>query len=433
MLKIKLLLKNKDLQKRFFYTAFILTLIRCLTQISVPWVDIEYLKQLTKASSVFSFYNVFTGGGLENFSIFAMSISPYISASIILQLGAIVIPSIEQLQKEGEYGGRILNRYTRNISLVFAILQSTMMGLSFGHQGVIMGGWLPVLTIAVVLTASSSILIWLGGKITEKGLGNGISLILLTNMASRIPSDLRVLYRKFVLGKTIKQAIIAITIITLIIFVIILLTIIVNSAIRKIPVHYVGKLKGDSLKGVDESIPLKVNTGNVMPIVFATSILATPSFVLSLFRFKPKGLLNSMLNSLVQTNWFVLSMWKLSIGYLIYIFLIVFFAYFYMEIVFSPIDVSNNLKRSGAVIPDVRPGEETERYIKTVSKPIILIGAIMLALLCTIPLIFSGVFGVSITFGGTSLIIIVSVLFETVKQSEVFLEQKDSYLFKTKE
>ena len=182
MLKIKLLLKNKDLQKRFFYTAFILTLIRCLTQISVPWVDIEYLKQLTKASSVFSFYNVFTGGGLENFSIFAMSISPYISASIILQLGAIVIPSIEQLQKEGEYGGRILNRYTRNISLVFAILQSTMMGISFGHQGVIMGGWLPVLTIAVVLTASSSILIWLGGKITEKGLGNGISLILLTGI-----------------------------------------------------------------------------------------------------------------------------------------------------------------------------------------------------------------------------------------------------------
>lgn len=411
-------LKNKELLKRLFFTLVILFIIRVLAKISVPWIDIEYIKTIFTGNPTFNFYNAITGGSLENFSIFSLSISPYITASILIQLSTIVFPSFEDLQKSGEYGRQELSKKTHKLSILLSFLQAWIIAMTFSKSGMVIQGWFPVLTITLTLVAGSSLLIWLGNKITEFGIGNGISLILLMNILSRIPNDAVTLYRLFISGNGWRGFLSAIVIVGLVLC-IVCLTIALNEAIYKIPVQYASRINGK--KANTEYIPLKLNVGNIMPVIFASSILSIPSNIIETFNIELNGIYESLYLSTIQENWFKPESWKLTIGYFLYIGLLVFFAYFYADITFNSEEVANNLKRSNATIPSVRPGKPTDEYIKRISSPLILSGSIALALLCTIPMVISGLFQANVSFAGVSLIIVTSILVETYKYIKIYL------------
>ena len=254
-----------------------------------------------------------------------------------------------------------------------------------------------------------------------------MSLILLINVLSKIPNDLTSLYQKFIYNKSFLLAATSIFIIVVVVAITTLLTIMINEAIRKIPVQHGGKLRG---KGqVDSYIPLKMNTGSIMPVIFASTMLSIPAILVSLTGVELTGKMKSLYLATVQDNWFALSSWKLSIGYVVYIGLLVFFAYYYTEMAFNPAEVADNFKRSSTSIPNVRPGKDTETYLNKVSKPLTLIGVIFLAIICTIPMVISGIFEAKITFLGTSLIIIVSVLTETIRHVGILLDSVQESIF----
>lgn len=424
--KIKKLLKNKDLKKRLFFTLLMLLLVRLLTQVTIPWVNVSFLRKIFSNPALY-FYSSMTGGGIENFSVFSLSIVPYITSSIIMQLLAIIFPSLENLQKEGELGKKILLRHSQNISFFLAFFQALFIAYAYRKAHFVIGGWFPFVTITLSLVAGYSILLWISNLITKNGVGNGLSLILLINVLSKIPNDLTSLYQKFIYNKSFLLAATSIFIIVVVVAITTLLTIMINEAIRKIPVQHGGKLRG---KGqVDSYIPLKMNTGSIMPVIFASTMLSIPAILVSLTGVELTGKMKSLYLATVQDNWFVLSSWKLSIGYVVYIGLLVFFAYYYTEMAFNPAEVADNFKRSSTSIPNVRPGKDTETYLNKVSKPLTLIGVIFLAIICTIPMVISGIFEAKITFLGTSLIIIVSVLTETIRHVGILLDSVQESIF----
>lgn len=359
--------------------------------------------------------------------MFSLSIVPYITASIIIQLLAIIFPSLETLQREGELGKKLLSRYTQNISFGLAFFQSLFIALAYRKAHFVIGGWLPLTTILVSLMAGYSILLWLSNLITRNGIGNGLSLILLVNVLSKIPNDISSLYQKFISGKDIYTAIFATVIILSVVVTTIILTIIGNEATRKIPIQYGGKLRGR--KNSDSYIPLKMNTSSIMPVIFASTMLSLPAIVVSLSGIELTGKWKSLYLATIQDNWFVLSSWKQTIGYFLYLALLVFFAYYYTEMSFNPAEIANNFKRNSTTIPNVRPGKDTEDYLLNISKPLILIGVIFLAIICTIPMIVSGLFDAKIAFSGTSLIIVVSVLTETIRQIAILVDSEQESIF----
>lgn len=424
--KIKKFLKNKEMLKNIFFTLAILFLVRILTQITIPWVNVSYLRKIF-SNPALSFYASISGGGIENFSVFSLSIVPYITASIIIQLLAIIFPSLENLQREGELGKKLLSRYTQNISFGLAFFQSLFIALAYRKAHFVIGGWLPLTTILVSLMAGYSILLWLSNLITRNGVGNGLSLILLVNVLSKIPNDVSSLYQKFMSGKDIYTIVFAITIITFVVITTVVLTIIGNEATRKIPIQYGGKLRGR--RNSDSYIPLKVNTSSVMPVIFASTMLSLPAMYVSLAGIELTGKWRSLYLATIQDNWFVLSSWEQTVGYFIYLALLVFFAYYYTEMSFNPAEIANNFKRNSTTIPNVRPGKDTEDYLLSISKPLILIGVIFLAVICTIPMVISGLFDAKIAFSGTSLIIVVSVLTETIRQIMILVDSEQESIF----
>lgn len=414
----KHLSQNKELVRRLFFTLFVLFLIRCLTKISVPWIDVGYVRSIFTGSTAFNFYNAITGGGLENFSIFSLSISPYITASILVQLATIVFPSFEELQKSGEYGRQKLSKKTHKLSIILSFFQAWIVAMTFSQSGMVIQGSFPVLVITLTLVAGSSLLVWLGNKITEFGIGNGISLILLLNILSRLPKDAISLYQLFVSGGDWKS-VVSTFIISAIVILIVVLTIMLNEAVYKIPVQYASRLGGK--RANVEYIPLKLNIGNIMPVIFASSILSVPSAIIETFNIQLNGVWKSLYLSTIQDNWFNLHSWKLSIGYVVYVGLLVFFAYFYGDIAFNSEEVADNLKRSNATIPSIRPGKPTDIYIKNIVSPLILVGSIALAALCTIPMVLSGLFEANVSFAGVSVIIATSVFYETYKYVKIYI------------
>jgi len=424
--KIKKILKNREILKKICFTLAILFLVRILTQITIPWVNVGYLRKIF-SNPALSVYTSISGGGIENFSVFSLSIVPYITASIIIQLLAIIFPSLEALQREGELGKKLLSRYTQNISFGLAFFQSLFIALAYRKAHFVIGGWLPLTTILVSLMAGYSILLWLSNLITRNGIGNGLSLILLVNVLSKIPNDISSLYQKFISGKDIYTAIFATVIILSVVVTTIILTIIGNEATRKIPIQYGGKLRGR--KNSDSYIPLKMNTSSIMPVIFASTMLSLPAIVVSLSGIELTGKWKSLYLATIQDNWFVLSSWKQTIGYFLYLALLVFFAYYYTEMSFNPAEIANNFKRNSTTIPNVRQGKDTEDYLLNISKPLILIGVIFLAIICTIPMIVSGLFDAKIAFSGTSLIIVVSVLTETIRQIAILVDSEQESIF----
>ncbi len=414
--------KIKEIRDKILFTFAMLVVIRIGSQLPVPGVDGEFFKSWFEAQSngAFGFFDAITGGSFINFSIFALNITPYITSSIIMQLLTIAIPKLEEMQRDGEDGRKKIVAITRYVTIALALIQSTAMSIGFGRQGLLIEfNALSVITAIATLTAGSAFLMWVGERITEKGIGNGISIVLVINIISRLPEDLSNLFEQFVFGKPPATAVLAAVIIFAIIVAMVVLVIILNDGIRKIPVQYANKVQGRKMVGGQtSSIPLKVNTSGVIPVIFAQSLLQFPIIISSFAGYSGTGVWSEILKYLNSGYWCNPSQLKYSIGLLVYIALIIFFAYFYTSITFNPLMVADNMKKQGGFIPGIRPGKPTSDYLNKVLNYIVLIGAIGLTIIAVLPYVFSGVFKASVSFGGTSLIIIVSVVLETMKQVE---------------
>ena len=309
---------------------------------------------------------------------------------------------------------------TRYVTVALALLEGVAMTIGFGRQGLITNmNAGSVIVVIASLTAGSAFLMWVGEQINEKGIGNGISIVLVINIVSRIPADLVSLFETFVKGKTMARGALAMVIIAAIIIGMVVLVVILNDAIRRIPVQYSKKMQGRKMYGGQSTnIPLKVNTAGVMPVIFASTLMSLPNIIASFAGYQGTGIGAQILNTLNSNNWFSLSNPVYSIGLVIYIVLLIFFAYFYTSITFNPLEVADNMKKQGGFIPGIRPGKPTVDYLQNVLNYIIFIGAVGLTIIAVIPFFFNGVFGADVSFGGTSLIIVVSVVLETMNQLE---------------
>ncbi len=415
--------KIKDLRNKILFTFGMLVVIRFGSQLPVPGINTAVFQSWfsqQSASDAFSFFDAITGGSFMQMSILALNISPYITSSIVMQLLTIAIPKLEELQRDGDDGRKKIASYTRFVTVALALLQSTAMAIGFGRMGYFYDyNALNVITAIATLTAGSAFLMWVGEQITEKGIGNGISIVLVINILSSIPEDLGNLFEQFVFGKPIATGILAAVIIFAIIIAMVVLVILLNGAVRKIPVRYASKVQGRQLVGGQSSnIPLKVNTSGVIPVIFAQSLLQFPIIISSFAGYNGTGVWSELLKYMNSGYWCNPSQLKYTIGLLVYIALIIFFAYFYTSVTFNPLMIADNLKRQGGIIEAIRPGKPTSDYLNKVLNYIVFIGAIGLTIIAVLPYFFSGVFGASVSFGGTSLIIIVSVVLETMKQVE---------------
>ncbi|QUO31800.1 preprotein translocase subunit SecY [Coprococcus sp. AF21-14LB] len=413
----------EDIRKKIIYTFLMLIVVRIGSQLPTPGVDPTYIQNFfaNQTGEAFNFFNAFTGGSFERMSVFALSITPYITSSIIMQLLTIAIPKLEEMQKEGADGRKKIATITRYVTVVLALIQSTAMAVGFGRQGLLVEyNFVNAAVVVIALTAGSAFLMWIGERITEKGVGNGISIVLLINILSRVPSDLTRLYEQFMKGKSLAKAGLAGVIILAIIIFLVVFVIILQDGERRIAVQYSQKIQGrKSFGGRSSNIPLKVNTAGVIPVIFASSLMQTPIIIASfLGKGNGTGIGSEILRGLNSENWCNPDQLKYSWGLLVYILLTVFFAYFYTSITFNPLEIANNMKKSGGFIPGIRPGKPTVDYLTKILNKIIFIGVCGLILVQIVPFFFNGVFNASVSFGGTSLIIIVGVVLETIKQIE---------------
>lgn len=424
MLKtLKNAFKIKDIRRRIFYVFLMLIVIRIGSQLPIPGVNSDYFKEwfASQSSDAFNFFDAFTGGSFTEMSIFALNITPYITSSIIIQLLTIAIPKLEEMQRDGEEGRKKMTAITRYLTIGLSLFQSVAMTIGFGNKGLIPDmNFGKAVVVVTCLTAGSALLMWIGEQITDKGVGNGISIVLMINIVSRIPSDMVTLFDQFVKGKTYAKGALAAVIIAAVILVVVVLVLILNGGIRRIPVQYSKKMVGRKVMGgQSSSIPLKVNTAGVIPIIFASSLM---SFLVLIASFMGKtggtGVGSQILKGLTSSNWFNPSEPIYSIGLVVYIVLVIFFAYFYTSITFNPMEVADDMKKRGGFIPGIRPGKPTQEYLEKILSYLIFIGAAGLVIVAVIPFFFNGVFGANVSFGGTSLIIVVGVVLETLKQIE---------------
>lgn len=417
--------KIKEVRNKLLFTFLMLLIIRFGCQISAPGVDQEFVKSAW--ASLFSlggaegYINAFTGGSLMQMSIFALNITPYITSSIIMQLMTIAIPKLEEMQREGEDGRKKMAAITRYVTVGLAVVEAGMMAIGFGGQGLLEDyNVLNVIAVIVAMTAGSTFLMWIGERINEKGVGNGISIILAINIISSFPQDVMTLYEKFIKGKTVALAVLAAAIILVVVIAMIVLVIYLSNGTRKIPVQYAKKVQGHNrmMGGNSSVIPVRINTAGVIPVIFASSILTFPIIISNMLKYDGTGWWGECLKYLNSNFWFNPEQFKYTIGLILYVVLVVFFAYFYTSITFNPVEMANNMKKQGGFIPGIRPGKPTSEYLNKVLNHIIFIGAIGLIIVAVLPYIFNGVFGAQVSFGGTSIIIVVSVIVETVKQVE---------------
>ena len=413
----------KDIRKKIGYTFLMLIVIRLGSELPTPGVNPTYIKEFfaQNTGEAFNLFNAFTGGSFEQMSIFALSITPYITSSIIMQLLTIAIPKLEEMQKEGEDGRKKIVAITRYLTVVLALIESTAMAVGFGRQGLLKEyNFVNAAIVVLTLTAGSAFLMWIGERITEKGVGNGISIVLVINILSRVPSDMTTLFNQFVKGKSLASGGLAVLIILAIIVAMVVFVILLQDGERRIAVQYSQKIAGrKTFGGQSTHIPLKVNTAGVIPIIFASSLMQFPIVIASfLGKGKGSGIGSEILRGMNQGNWLNPDQIKYSWGLIVYIVLTVFFAYFYTSITFNPLEIANNMKKSGGFIPGIRPGKPTVEYLTKRLNYIIFIGACGLVVVQVVPIFFNGWFGANVSFGGTSLIIIASVILETLKQIE---------------
>ncbi|MBP7176667.1 MAG: preprotein translocase subunit SecY [Thermoclostridium sp.] len=405
--------KIPDLRKKIIMTVLMLLIFRLGTHIPVPGLSATALKSLAEGgSSLFGFFNIISGGAFQNASIFAMSIGPYVTASIIIQLLTIAIPKLEQLSKEGEHGKKIMAQWMRYGTVILGFIQAT--ALYFGiRDAVTVKNFWSYLTITLTFTAGTAFLMWLGEQINEYGIGNGISLLIFAGIISRLPDGVATIigYQQ---AKVFGEGVISYVVIALIVLVLvamIALVVFVQEAERRIPVQYAKRVVGRKMYGGQSThIPIKVNVSGVMPIIFAMSLMTFPPTIINLiWGARETGPFLTALKTMNEKWWFTL----------VYALLVMFFTFFYTMIAFNPIELANNIKKNGGFVPGIRPGKPTSDYITKVLNRVTWFGALFLALITILPSLLQTFTKISnVWFGGTSLLILVSVAMETVKQIE---------------
>lgn len=424
-------IKIKEVRKKLLFTLAMLVVIRIGSQLPVPGVDpnffAEWFRQQT--GDAFSFFDAFTGGSFTSMSLFALNITPYITSSIIIQLLTIAIPKLEEMNKEEE-GRKKMASVTRYVTVALALIESAALAIGFGSKGLLNvanPSIINYVAIIAAMTAGSTLLMWLGERITENGVGNGISIVLVINIISRMPADIGTLMTTFVTSASnAGKAVLAAAIIIAVIIATVVFVVYLNAGVRKVPVQYAKKVQGSRMVGANNShIPMRVNTAGVMPIIFASSLMQFPVVVCSLFGVNTTGKMGEFMKGLQTNYWFSSEQPIYTVGFLVYIVLVVFFAYFYTSITINPMLIADNMKKSGGFIPGIRPGKPTTEYLTNVLNYIIFMGAIGLIIVAAIPIFFSGVFGAKVSFGGTSLIIIVSVILETLSQIETMMLERN--------
>jgi len=402
--------KVSDLRSKLLFTLLMLLIFRVGAHVPVPGINAEAVQQLM-TGQLFGFFDIISGGAFKRFSIFAMSITPYINASIIMQLLQVVIPRLEQLSKEGDEGRKVIAQYVRYGTVVLGFIQAIGMSIALGRSGAIINpGFASYMTIAISLTAGTAFLMWIGEMITEKGIGNGISLIIFAGIVSRLPSQIAGI------GQELSGGIIGFF--NILLFVVLALAIIaaiiaVNEGQRRLPIQYAKRVVGRKLYGGQSTfLPLKVNAAGVIPIIFAMSLMMFPATIASWMPQTSK--FNILLNQYFNFGSFAYN--------LCYALLIVFFTYFYVAIIFNPMDVAENIKKYGGFVPGIRPGRPTAEYIDRVLSRLTLAGGVFLALIAVMPNFVIKLTGVtSMWFGGTALLIVVGVALDTMKQIESHL------------
>ena len=402
--------KVKEIRNKILFTLFIILIFRIGSVIPVPYIDVAALKSANETGATnefFSYLSILTGGGLEYGAIFAMSVTPYINSSIIIQLLCVAIPYLERLQKEGEEGQKKLAQITRYTTVLLALIQGTayFFYLKNSNYLSVTGGAVVFAAFVIVLAfaAGSALVMWLGEQIDVKGIGNGISILLFAGILSRGPQAFRYLIANWDLNKI---AVIAIVILFLAIIAFIVW---MTEAERRIPVQYAKRVVGNKMYGGQNThIPIKVNMSGVMPIIFASSILMLPTMILSFMRNQ-------------ESFWYkALSLFSVrGIFYaVVYFILIIGFAYFYATIQFNPVEMANNLRKQGGAIPGIRPGKPTSDFISKILSRITLMGALFLSVIAILPIVIGSVGGINISLGGTSVLIMVGVALDTVRNLE---------------
>lgn len=399
-----------DIRKKIIFTLLMLLVFRLGSNIPVPGIDRDILKEVFSGNTgLFGLFDLFSGGAFSNFTIFALSITPYITASIILQLLTIAVPSLEALAKEGTEGKKKIAQYTRYLTVVLAFIQAIGLSVGLFRQAVVSDDLFSLTVIVLTLSAGTAFLMWLGEQINENGIGNGISLIIMGGIVSRIPTAIHQTWIKLQAGEI---GIVSIILFVLFALIVVVGIIIIQQGQRRIPVQYAKRVVGRKMYGGQSThIPMKVNQAGVIPVIFSLSLLQFP---LTITYFIPKGGFNDFVTTWLSPNG--------NPGVWIYglfnIILIMFFTYFYTAITFNPMEVANNMKANGGFIPGIRPGRSTVEYLNRVMTRITFVGAVFLAFIATLPTLIQQFTALQIGFGGTSLLIVVGVALDTMKQLE---------------
>jgi len=399
----------KDIRRKILFTVFILIVFRIGSVIPVPFIDVETLKEVMVANVGLTSISVLTGGALDYGAIFALSVTPYINSSIIIQLLSVAIPALERLSKEGEEGRKKIAQITRYTTVILALLQSTAFFIYLNSEGVncinAKGGlvWLAGVVVVLCLTAGSTLVMWLGEQIDVKGIGNGISMILFSGIIARGPQAAEVLWKNLSINAV---AVVAIVVLFLLL---IMFVVWMTAAERRIPVQYAKRVVGNKMYGGQNShIPIKVNMSGVMPVIFASSILMLPSMIM--------GFMKNTENSWYK--FFSLFSTQGVFYAIIYFVLIIGFAYFYATIQFNPVEMTNNLRKNGGSIPGIRPGKPTTDFISKILSRITLMGAFFLSVVAILPIVVGRIGAMNISLGGTSMLILVGVALDTVQNLE---------------
>lgn len=407
--------KNPDLRKRLVFTIVILILFRLGSAILVPYADASAMQAVIgDGNNFFGFLNTFSGGAFGKSTVFALSIQPYITASIIIQLLTIAIPPLERLSKEGETGRKKINKITKFVTLGMALVQSfgyyTILRSNGGIAQEFATGWQQYFVATVIIltfTAGSSIVVWMGDQITEKGVGNGISMILFAGILAGMPQQLEILVEKFMDGGV---NYFLVPLIMLVFAAMIVFIIIMTEGERRISVQYAKRVVGRKMYGGQSSfIPIKVSMSGVMPIIFAMSILGIPATIATFLQPTPGSFWAGFLAFMSPQSWFY--------G-ILYFLMIMAFNYFYVAVQYNPIEIANNIKGNNGAIPGIRPGKPTSTFISKVIGKITFVGGIFLGIIAVFPIIFDSATGIPVALGGTSIIIVVGVALETMRQLE---------------
>ena len=408
---LKMIFRKTDLRNRLLLTTLIIFGIQLAAGIPTPGVNVDYFKQIISNNGSMSLLNILSGNGLGQLSITMLSVGPYITASIILQLLTVVFKPLEEMQRDGEVGQQKMKKYTIILGAALALMEAVGFAIGFGRQGLLISyKWQWIALVSLIWTTVAIIITLLGELIEKKGIGQGISLILMFNILSSYPSDAMTLYHKFLEKQTVGNTVIHFTVILVLLTALFAFTIYVQECEKRIPVTYSQKLQGRVMQGTSY-FPIKLIPGTVVPIIFASSLMTMPTMIATALG---KDTNQWIFNALNNMKWFDSAHPSYSVGVILYIFLIFVFSYFYTSLIINPVDVANNFKKSGGMIKGIRPGKPTAEYLESQMKYTIAIGAIALCMIALVPCVLAGLFGLNrLAFAGTSIIITVGVLLDT--------------------